>query len=155
MSALGLVSIIIALLVAGAAWVAWSWKQTKELAAKVYHRRVEEGEVSPNVPMEAFQDAYVRAEGPRFSTYVLVAGALSAIAFPVSIYLYSQVWLEVWYLVKAPIWAEQHSLVYFAFMVFFYIAFFFVVAWYTMKRFHLNRPPSLRSEIRRLNGAAE
>lgn len=153
MSALFLISLLVLLLIAGAAWVVHSWRETKTLAAKVYERRVEEGELNPDVDFNEFEDVYLRSEGPRFSTYMLAAGAFSVIAFPISIFLYSQVWLELWHLLKGPDWAEQDSFVYFAIMVFFFIGFFFAVAWFSMKRFHLNRPPSLRSEIRRLNGS--
>lgn len=139
-------------LLAGSAWVLLGWRNTRALAPVVFEKRKEQGDLNRNVPLEAFSEAYIRSEGPRFATYLVSAGAATALAFPVVVFVFAQLWLEIWNLIGGPDWAEQGSFVYLTMMVFLYIGFFFIVAWVTMQRFHIKAPPTLRAEIRRLNG---
>ena len=150
-----LIGTLTLVMLAGAGWVAYGWYRTRALAPVVYEKRVEQGDLNGAVPKDLFEEVYVRAEGPRFSTYLVIAGAFAVIAFPVIVFIFSQLWLELWSLTGGPDWAERGSFVYLTMMVFLYMGFFFAIAWVSMQRFHLNAPPSLRSEIRRLNEAVE
>ncbi|MEO0982484.1 MAG: hypothetical protein AAFX03_07510 [Pseudomonadota bacterium] len=150
-------SVVIAALILGGlglwgAFVAWRWRDTFALTEEVYAAKLEQGELKSTVRADDFKDAFVRSTGPRFATYIFAAGALCALLVPATIGAFNFVWDQIWYLTgEDPVFA-QGLLLHSVLLIFVYGALFFAVCALAMLRYHRNAPPSLRAEIRRLNG---
>ncbi len=144
--------LVVAIFAGWGAYVAFRWRQTYRLADDVYAAKREQGELGGGVEASAFKAAFVRAEGPRLATYMFAAGLACLILAPAAISVFNVVWDEMWNLSGRPPVFTRGLLLHSVLTIFVYVGLFFSICGLTMLRYHRNAPPSLRSEIRRLNG---
>lgn len=138
-----------------AGMLAWRWVKTPELGEQVYDSNVEKGLISGNIPREEFIRSFSNAERPRLGIYQCGIAFLALGLLPV--------WVAGFYGLTNRMnnWGEDNIEVSFQsqnlgnilgdFLTIVIIMGINVVLLAAATFFYYrNRPPSLRSEIRRL-----
>ena len=135
--------------------LAWRWIKTPELGQRVYDSNVEKGLLNENVPRDEFVKSFNRAERPRLGIYQCGIALLALVLLPVLVagfYGFTH---------DANVWGEDNMQMtirqqnlgkilgdFLTILIIMGInAALLAVATYLYYR---KRPPSLRSEIRRL-----
>ena len=134
-------------------WIIWKWVELPRFADQVYHSMIKKNLLSPDVNQDEFRASFSAAEGPRASTYRWVCAFISALAVPPLMMGFNWLWDTVWRLTGAnPGPYERgfmlHTFMTFVFVMTIVVSFLFVV----MRHYPHNSAPSLKSEIRRLEG---
>ena len=138
------------------AWGYWLWRKWRDLphfADTVYEARREQGELGKAITRDMFRQIYTRCEAPRRQTYRFTAALLSTLLLPVSVFSFNRIWDFFWRLAGAPQGPFERG-----FMLHTFLTFIFVMAvavgiiYLWLRHFHRHAPPSLKSEIRRLEG---
>ncbi|MEL7030817.1 MAG: hypothetical protein AAGL97_03115 [Pseudomonadota bacterium] len=135
--------------------LAWRWVKTPELGEQVYDSNVEKGLISGNIPRDEFVRSFSKAERPRLGIYQCGIAFLALVLLPV--------FVAVFYGLTSNVnnWGEDNIEVSFQsqnlgvilgdFMTIVIIMGINVVLLAGATFFYYrNRPPTLRSEIRRL-----
>lgn len=135
--------------------LAWKWIKTPELGEQVYDSNVEKGLLSGKVPREEFIESFSRAERPRLGIYQCGIAFLALILLPILVAGFYGFTHEanVWGEDNVQLTIRQQSLgnILGDFLTILMIMGINVGLLAAGTFFYYrNRPPSLRSEIRRL-----
>ncbi|MCR9080027.1 MAG: hypothetical protein NXH78_13100 [Hyphomonadaceae bacterium] len=138
-----------------AAVLAWKWIKAPELGEQVYDSNVEKGLLNSNVPRDEFVKSFARAERPRLGVYQCGIALLALVLLPALIagfYGFTH---------DANVWGEDNVQVtirqqnlgnilgdFLTIIIIMAINAALLAA--ATFFYYRNRPPSLRSEIRRL-----
>ena len=147
--------IVICVLVFYALWAGLlfvQWRSAEALRAEVFDKYRKDGTLNQTVPEEAFTSVFMRCEGPRLSLHLFVGALFAPFAIIFSMGIFNFVWDFVWERSGRLDWFEVGELPHSLMLIFLVVGVLFCVAWVLMRRYHLQAPGSLRSEIRRLNG---
>lgn len=135
--------------------LAWKWIKTPELGEQVYDSNVEKGLLNANVPRDEFVRSFTKAERPRLGVYQCGIAFLALVLLPMLVTAFygftheANVWGED--NVQLTIRQENLGNILGDFLTIIIImainAGLLAAATFFYYR---NRPPSLRSEIRRL-----
>jgi hypothetical protein len=148
--------VYVALVVAVAAWgavLALRWKKAKDFAPELLKTRKESGELPDAVNEDEFTDLYLRAEGPRASTYIYACAAFMTVSLAPLSTVFNTVWETLWTLSgKSPVF-EQGTLIhtFSFFLAVMGIAIALLAA--AMHRYYTLMPPNLKQVIRNLREA--
>ena len=133
----------------------WRWMKTPELGEQVYDSNVEKGLISGNIPRDEFVRSFSKAERPRLGIYQCGIAFLALVLLPVFVAgfygLTSNVnnWGED--NIEVSFQSQNLGVILGDFMTIVIIMGINVVLLAGATFFYYrNRPPSLRSEIRRL-----
>ena len=148
--------VYIALVIAVISWgilLAVRWKKAKDFAPELLQARKKTGELPDAVKEDEFTDLYLRAEGPRASTYIYACAAFMTVGLAPISTLFNSVWDALWALSgRSPVF-EQGTLIH-------TFSFFLSVMGLTiallaiaMHRYYTLMPPNLKQVIRNLREA--
>jgi hypothetical protein len=135
--------------------LAWRWIKTPELGQVVYDSNVEKGLLSGNVPRDEFIKSFSKAERPRLGIYQCGIALLALVLLPVLIAgLYGVTHdLNVWGEDNVQVSFRQQNMgnilgdfITIVIIMGINVALLAAATFF----YYRNRPPSLRSEIRRL-----
>ncbi|MEM5516661.1 hypothetical protein WNY37_06845 [Henriciella sp. AS95] len=134
-------------------WLIMKWRELPDFSNAVYNSMVEKGLLSDSVDRDLFKQSFIRCEAPLAGTYRWVAALVSLIALPPLIMAFNWIWDFLWRLggaVEGPMQRGYmfHSFMTFVFLMAIIVGFLFLVT----SHYYRNAPPSLRSEIKRLEG---
>ncbi len=135
--------------------LAWRWLKTPELGEQVYDSNVEKGLISDKIPRDEFIRSFANAERPRLGIYQCSVALFALVLLPVIVsafYGMSQT-MNNWGEDNIQITVQQQNLgnilgdfVTILIVMGVNVALLAAVTFF----YYRNRPPSLRSEIRRL-----
>ena len=138
-----------------ASLLAWRWMKTPELGEQVYDSNVEKGLISENVPRDEFVKSFANAERPRLGIYQCGVAVFALVLLPMIVsafYGISQT-MNNWGEDNIQLTVRQQNLgnilgdfVTILIVMAVNVALLAAVTYF----YYRNRPPSLRSEIRRL-----
>ncbi|MFN7164635.1 MAG: hypothetical protein ACK4P2_07435 [Hyphomonas sp.] len=145
--------IYFALVFAVAAWgvhLALRWKQARDFAPELLKARKATGELPEGVKEDEFTDLYLRAEGPRASTYIYACAVLMTLLLAPISTGFNMVWDAFWTLSgQSPVF-EQGTLIH-------TFSFFLTIMGLTiallalaLHRYYTLTPPNLKQVIRNL-----
>lgn len=148
--------VYIALVVAVIGWgalLAFRWKKAKDFAPELLSARKKSGELPDAVQPGEFTDLYLRAEGPRASTYIYVCAAIMTAGLAPLSTLFNAVWDALWTLTgQSPVF-EQGTLIHtFSFFLAVMSVAIALLA-IAMHRYYTLMPPNLKQVIRNLREA--
>ena len=133
----------------------WRWLKTPELGEQVYDSNVEKGLISEKIPRDEFVRSFSNAERPRLGIYQCSVALFALVLLPVIVsgfYGISQT-MNNWGEDNIQITVQQQNLgnilgdfVTILIVMAVNVALLAAVTFF----YYRNRPPSLRSEIRRL-----
>ncbi|MEL7481407.1 MAG: hypothetical protein AAGJ29_07585 [Pseudomonadota bacterium] len=146
--------LILVAMVGWGAFLAYRWLGTMGEVGAMYVRLQDIGELNGDVGQDDFRTAYLRAEGPRFGTYLFVSLLIVTAIFPFFLGLFDLVWGFFWRRSGELPWFEAGELVHSLILAILTVGAMFCFAYVSMRIYHQNRPGSLKSEVRRLNGEA-
>lgn len=135
--------------------LAWRWVKTPELGAQVYTSNVEKGLLNGNVPRDEFVESFSRAERPRLGIYQCAVAFLALVLLPVLVSGFYGLTLNLnnWGEDSIEVTVRGQNLanilgdfVTIILIMGINVALLAAVTFF----YYRNRPPSLRSEIRRL-----
>lgn len=135
--------------------LAWRWIKTPELGEQVYTSNVEKGLLNGNVPRDEFIESFSRAERPRLGIYQCAVALLALILLPILVSGFYGMTLNLnnWGEDSLEVTVRGQNLANILgdFVTILLIMGINVVLLAAVTFFYYrNRPPSLRSEIRRL-----
>ncbi len=135
--------------------LAWKWIKAPELGQQVYDSNVEKGLLNGKVPREEFVRSFAKAERPRLGIYQCSIALLALVLLPVLVMVFYG------FTHQANVWGEDHVQVtirqqnlgnilgdFLTIIIIMAINAALLAA--ATFFYYRNRPPSLRSEIRRL-----
>jgi len=135
--------------------LAWKWIKAPELGQQVYDSNVEKGLLSGKVPRDEFIRSFAKAERPRLGIYQCGIALLALVLLPVLVTVFYG------FTHQANVWGEDHVQVtirqqnlgnilgdFLTIIIIMAINAGLLAA--ATFFYYRNRPPSLRSEIRRL-----
>lgn len=148
--------VYIALVIAVVAWgvlLGLRWKKAKDFAPELLQARKKSGELPEAVKEDEFTDLYLRAEGPRASTYIYACAAFMTVSLAPISTIFNTVWDTLWTLSgRSPVF-EQGTLIH-------TFSFFLTVMGLAigllalaMHRYYTLMPPNLKQVIRNLREA--
>ena len=138
-----------------AGMLAWRWVKTPDLGQQVYDSNVEKGLISGNIPRDEFVKSFAHAERPRLGIYQCGVALFALILLPVIVSAFYGVSQSMnnWGEDNIQITVQQENLgnilgdfVTILIITGVNVALLAAVTFF----YYRNRPPSLRSEIRRL-----
>lgn len=132
-------------------WLVMKWRELPDFSNAVYNSMREKGLLSENVSREDFKETFIRCEAPVAVTYRWVAALISLVALPPLIMGFNWVWDLVWRLGGAVEGPLERGYMFHVFMTFVVIMGLVVAFLYAVtSHYYRNAPPSLKSELRRL-----
>lgn len=135
------------------AWLIMKWRELPDFSNAVYNSMVEKGLLSDAVDRDTFKDSFIRCEAPLAATYRWVAALISLIALPPLIMGFNMIWDWIWRLNGAVPGPLERGYMFHVFMTFVFVMGVVVGFLYLMtSHYYRNAPPSLKSEIKRLEG---
>ena len=135
--------------------LAWRWVKTPDLGEQVYDSNVEKGLISGNIPRDEFVKSFAIAERPRLGIYQCGVALFALILLPIIVSTFYGVSQSMnnWGEDNIQITVQQQNLgnilgdfVTILIIMGVNVALLAAVTFF----YYRNRPPSLRSEIRRL-----
>ncbi|PKP81228.1 MAG: hypothetical protein CVT79_11240 [Alphaproteobacteria bacterium HGW-Alphaproteobacteria-18] len=145
--------LLVFIVIAWGAHIAWRWKAAKDFAPQLLASRKESGELPAQVDEKEFTDLYVRAEGPRAATYIYACGAFLTFGLPPLTSVYNSVWETFWRLSGGSPVFEQGTLIHtFSFFLAF-MGLAILILTIALRRYYTLMPPNLRQVIRNLKDA--
>lgn len=146
-----LVYFLLVLAVAGwGAHLAWRWKAAKDFAPQMLKARQETGELPASINVAEFTDLYVRAEGPRASTYIFVCAAFMTLALAPLASLFNTVWDTFWLMSGGSPVFEQGTLIHTFSLFLSVMGLAIALLALAMHRYYRLMPPNLKQVIRSL-----
>ncbi len=143
--------LLVAAILAWAGHLAWQWKKAREFAPQLLAARQESGELPAAVSVEEFTDLYLRAEGPRASTYFLACAALLTFGLGPLAAVFNGVWNAIWRLVGQPPVFEAGTLIHTFSFFLAMMGITIAVLAIAMRRYYALTPPTLKQIIRELS----
>ena len=135
--------------------LAWRWVKTPDLGEQVYDSNVEKGLISGNIPRDEFVKSFSTAERPRLGIYQCGVALFALVLLPIIVSTFYGVSQSMnnWGEDNIQITVQQQKLgnilgdfVTILIIMGVNVALLAAVTFF----YYRNRPPSLRSEIRRL-----
>lgn len=134
-------------------WLLMKWRELPDFSNAVYNSMREKGLISEKVDREDFKESFVRCEAPWAASYRWVTALVSLTALPLLIMGFNRVWDFIWRLNGAVPGPLERGYMLHIFMTFFVVMGIIVGLLYLVtSHYYRNAPPSLKSEIRRLEG---
>lgn len=135
--------------------LAWRWIKTPELGEQVYDSNVEKGLLSSKIPREEFIESFSKAERPRLGIYQCGVAVFALWLLPIIVSIFYSVTtnMNTWGGDNLQVTVRSQNLgnILGDFLTILIIMGVNVVLLAAITFFYYrNRPPSLRSEIRRL-----
>ena len=138
------------------AWIIFKWRELPDYSNAVFNSMKEKGLLSDKIDREAFMEIFIRCEAPLAATYRWVAALVSLIALPLLVLGFNEAWDLAWRMGGAVEGPMQRGYMFHVFMTFVFVMGVVVGFLYLItSHYYRNAPPSLKSEIRRLEGADE
>ncbi|MEM9054241.1 MAG: hypothetical protein AAGB16_02855 [Pseudomonadota bacterium] len=131
--------------------LAWRWRKLPEFAGQVYDSNVAQEAIDGRIDRDAYIASYVKAEGPRLGTYRCLLAFGFLLSLPILIPFFSWILNTLWFragLSMGPADLAQIALDFFVIMI--VMAIFVGITYLVTAYYYRTRPPSLKSEIRRL-----
>lgn len=135
--------------------LAWRWLKTPDLGQQVYDSNVEKGLISESVPRDEFVRSFAKAERPRLGVYQCGAALFALVLLPVIVSTFFSVTQNMnnWGSDNIEVSFREQNLgnilgdfITILVIMGINVALLAAVTFF----YYRNRPPSLRSEIRRL-----
>lgn len=152
MSPLIILVLFVAFYLVWGAVLAIKWQSAAKLQTEVYAKYIADGTLIPTVAPEEFAGTFMRCEGPRFGLHLFAAALAAPFLVVITLNVFNFIWAFVWERTGKLGWFDVGELPHSLMVVFMYVGVLFVIAWFTMRRYHLAAPGSLKLEIKRLNG---
>ncbi len=148
--------VYIAVVIAVVAWgvlLSLRWKKAKDFAPELLQARKKSGELPEAVKEDEFTDLYLRAEGPRASTYIYACAAfMTVLLAPIST-IFNTVWDALWTLSgRSPVF-EQGTLIHTFSFFLTVMGLAIALLALAMHRYYTLMPPNLKQVIRNLREA--
>lgn len=134
------------------AYLVFRHRQTKSEAQDTFVAYKADGTLEAHVSQEAYDEVYMRSEGPRFGKYLFVTALSAALSILVALRVFNLVWNFVWLRTGKLGWFDVGELPHSLATVFLYVGIMFLATWFAMQHYHKRAPGKLRNEIKRLNG---
>jgi hypothetical protein len=129
------------------------WRELPEFSNAVYKSMREKGLLSEKVSREEFKEAFIRCEAPIAASYRWVAALISLVGLPLLISGFNFLWDSIWRFNGAIAGPFERGYMLHVFMTFVVVMGIVVGFLYLVtSHYYRNAPPSLKSEIRRLEG---
>lgn len=142
----------LAALIGWGAWLYLRWKDMPELAGAVYEERIASGELPKSVNREVFTNAFTESEGPRRQTYRWAAAIASLLLLPILVRIFNVLWNIGWAASGKPEVFEEGYMTHTFCTYLFAMGVVITILYFTMRRYYRAAPPSLKTQLRRLNG---
>lgn len=135
--------------------LAWRWLKTPDLGQQVYDSNVEKGLISESIPRDEFVRSFAKAERPRLGVYQCGAALFALVLLPVIVSTFFSVTQNMnnWGSDNIEVSFREQNLgnilgdfITILVIMGINVALLAAVTFF----YYRNRPPSLRSEIRRL-----
>jgi hypothetical protein len=127
------------------------WRELPDFSNAVYNSMRDKGLLSDRIEREDFKTIFIRCEAPMAATYRWFAALISLLALPPLISVFNFAWDTVWRWTGAVAGPLERGYMLHLFMTFVVVMAVIVGFLYLVTaRYYRNAPPSLKSEIRRL-----
>lgn len=137
-------------------WIVLKWRELPDYSNAVYNSMQEKGLLSPSVAREDFKTAFIRCEAPLAVSYRWVGALISLLALPLLVMGFNNFWDFVWRLGGAVSGPFERGYMFNVFMTFLFVMTVIVLFLYVItSHYYRNAPPSLKSEIKRLEGQTQ
>ena len=144
----------LAALIGWGVWLYLRWKDMPDLAETVYDERIASGELPKRTNREAFAAAFIESEGPRRETYRWAAAISSLLLLPILVRIFNIIWNLFWAAAGKPGVFEEGYMIHTFSTYLFAMGVVITILYFTMRRYYRSAPPSLKAQIRKLNGDA-
>ncbi len=156
MSYLTIYALMFVALGAWGIWILMKWRGLPDFSNAVYNSMIEKGLLSKSVDREDFKESFIRAEAPLAASYRWVTAVVSLLALPPLMMIFNIAWDFVWRLGGAVAGPLERGYMFHLFMTFIFVMAVIVGFLYLMtSHYYRHVPPSLKQEIKRLEGKAE
>ncbi|WP_084418097.1 hypothetical protein [Henriciella litoralis] len=134
-------------------WLLMQWRGLPDFSNAVYNSMTEKGLLSPTVGREEFKEAFIRCEAPVAASYRWVSALVSLIALPLLVLIFNTIYDFFWRLGGAVPGPLERGYMFHTFLTFVFVMAVIVGLLYLVTaHYYRHAPPSLKSEIRRLEG---
>ncbi|WP_018149644.1 hypothetical protein [Henriciella marina] len=137
-------------------WILMKWRELPTFSKAVYTSMREKNLLSDRVSQEDFKEIFIRTEAPLAASYRWGAALVSLLALPLLVMGFNNLWDLMWRLGGAVPGPFERGYMFNVFMTFVFVMGVIVLFLYAVtSHYYRNAPPSLKSEIRRLEGDRE
>ena len=134
-------------------WIVMKWRELPTFSDAVYNSMKEKKLLSDKVTQEDFRAIFIRTEAPLAASYRWGAALVSLLALPLLVMGFNNLWDLLWRLGGAVEGPMERGYMFNVFMTFLFVMGVVVLFLYAVtSHYYRNAPPSLKSEIRRLEG---
>ena len=134
-------------------WLLVKWRELPDFSNAVYHSMREKGLISDRVRQEDFKESFIRCEAPLAASYRWAAAFVSLVGLPLLIMAFNRTWDFFWRLGGAVPGPLERGYMFHLFMTFVFVMGVVVaLLYFVTAHYYRNVPPSLKSEIKRLEG---
>lgn len=134
-------------------WILMKWRELPTFSDAVYDSMKEKELLSDKVTQEDFREIFIRTEAPLAASYRWGAALVSLLALPLLVMGFNNLWDIFWRLGGAVEGPMERGYMFNIFMTFLFVMGVVVLFLYAVtSHYYRNAPPSLKSEIRRLEG---
>ena len=134
-------------------WIVMKWRELPTFSDAVYNSMQEKKLLSDKVTQEDFRAIFIRTEAPLAASYRWGAALVSLLALPLLVMGFNNLWDLLWRLGGAVEGPMERGYMFNVFMTFLFVMGVVVLFLYAVtSHYYRNAPPSLKSEIRRLEG---
>lgn len=138
------------------AYLLMKWRELPDFSNAVYNSMREKGLLSEKVEREDFQEAFIKCEAPLAASYRWFAALVSLSGLPMLVSGFNFLWDSIWRFSGAQPGPLESGYMFHIFMTFLVVMGVVVGFLYLVtSHYYRNAPPSLKSEIRRLEGDQE
>ena len=132
------------------------WRELPTFSKAVYDSMREKNLLSDRVSQEDFKEIFIRTEAPLAASYRWGSALISLLALPLLVMGFNNLWDWMWRLSGAMPGPFERGYMFNIFMTFVFVMGVIVLLLYAVtSHYYRNAPPSLKSEIRRLEGDRE
>ncbi len=133
--------------------LAWRWRTLPEFAGEVYDSNVEKGLLNGKIDREAYIRSFVKSEGPRSGIYRCATALAALLALPALVSLFNTIWDTLWRFFGAVEGPYERGYMLHTFLTFLFVMAVLVGVLYLVTAYYYRTaPPTLTSEIKRLEG---
>ncbi|MEQ8558905.1 MAG: hypothetical protein RIB03_11360 [Henriciella sp.] len=137
-------------------WLFMKWRELPDFSNAVYNSMREKGLLSDKIERDDFRESFIRAEAPLAATYRWGAALFCLVALPLLVSGFNWLWDWMWRLGGSVPGPLERGYMFNIFMTFLFVMGVIVGVLYLVTSYYYrNPPPTLKSEIRRLEGKSE
>lgn len=134
-------------------WLWMKWRELPDFSNAVYKSMRDKNLISEKVDRDAFMESFILCEAPLAATYRWFAALVSLAGLPLLIMGFNAVYDWIWRLGGAVPGPLEQGYMFHIFMTFVVVMGVIVGFLYLItSHYYRNAPPTLRSEIKRLEG---